>query len=122
MCMHVCMYIYIYIYIYIHNTIVFVLCYILSSRAACLAAPPLASCVDATITAFVKHFESTAIIVLNIFVLTIPEPRFRTTYQTRAQDQELPTYRVSTEVTFGRGDLSVCPLRGLYRGPGIACF
>ena len=27
--------------------------------------------------------------------------------------------RVSTEVTFGRGDLSVFPLGGLQRGPGI---
>ena len=31
------------------------------------------------------------------------------------------TYQVSgkhrTEVTFGRGGLSVCPLRGLYKGP-----
>ena len=28
----------------------------------------------------------------------------------------------STEVTFGRGDLSLCPLGGGHRGPGISEF
>ena len=30
--------------------------------------------------------------------------------------------RGSTEVAFGRGDLSDCPPRGLRRGPGVSCF
>ena len=29
---------------------------------------------------------------------------------------------VCTEVTFGRGDLSVCPYPWPYRGPGVSCF
>ena len=32
------------------------------------------------------------------------------------------TFRVGTEVTFGRGDLSICPLRGFMGGPGMCCF